>query len=144
MNEHYSSAMPTEVMARHYLIAAMWTEEENLKGCTELGATTQEDARNECARFLDLARSIIQLSAGKVENYGSHLDNDTEYPQFSQMGHDLWLTRNGHGTGFWDRKELCDVVLPDGSNLGEALSNVARSMGNQYLYANDDGLLYLE
>ncbi len=22
----------------------------------------------------------------------------------SQLGHDLWLTRNGHGTGFWDRE----------------------------------------
>lgn len=24
----------------------------------------------------------------------------------SQAGHDFWLTRNGHGTGFWDRKEV--------------------------------------
>src|SRR3990172_722524 len=23
-----------------------------------------------------------------------------------QLGHDLWLTRNGHGTGFWDRPEI--------------------------------------
>ena len=22
-----------------------------------------------------------------------------------QAGHDFWLTRNGHGTGFWDRPE---------------------------------------
>ena len=21
----------------------------------------------------------------------------------AQIGHDLWLTRNGHGAGFWDR-----------------------------------------
>jgi hypothetical protein len=24
----------------------------------------------------------------------------------SQAGHDFWLTRNDHGTGFWDRKEV--------------------------------------
>ena len=23
-----------------------------------------------------------------------------------QLGHDLWLTRNGHGTGFWARPEV--------------------------------------
>ena len=23
-----------------------------------------------------------------------------------QVGHDLWLTRNHHGTGFWDRPEV--------------------------------------
>lgn len=24
----------------------------------------------------------------------------------AQAGHDFWLTRNGHGTGFWDRPEI--------------------------------------
>ena len=26
--------------------------------------------------------------------------------QIEQAGHDFWLTRNGHGTGFWDRSEI--------------------------------------
>jgi hypothetical protein len=26
--------------------------------------------------------------------------------RFEQAGHDLWLTRNGHGAGFWDRPEI--------------------------------------
>ena len=26
--------------------------------------------------------------------------------QLEQAGHDFWLTRNGHGTGFWDRKDF--------------------------------------
>ena len=26
--------------------------------------------------------------------------------QDEQAGHDFWLTRNGHGAGFWDRPEL--------------------------------------
>jgi len=26
--------------------------------------------------------------------------------QIEQAGHDFWLTRNGHGTGFWDRKDF--------------------------------------
>ena len=25
--------------------------------------------------------------------------------QLEQAGHDFWLTRNGHGTGFWDRND---------------------------------------
>ena len=39
-----------------------------------------------------------------------------------QLGHDLWLTRHGHGTGFWDRG------LP--GTLGEVLSREARAMGD--------------
>jgi hypothetical protein len=26
--------------------------------------------------------------------------------QIEQAGHDFWFTRNGHGTGFWDRKDF--------------------------------------
>lgn len=28
-----------------------------------------------------------------------------------QLGHDLWLSRNGHGTGFWDREERYGVAM---------------------------------
>lgn len=29
--------------------------------------------------------------------------NHPEHSDFSLAGHDLWLTENGHGAGFWDR-----------------------------------------
>ena len=40
--------------------------------------------------------------------------------------HDCWLTRNGHGAGFWDRG------LPN----GEALTKAAKTFGSAYLYIN--------
>ena len=40
-----------------------------------------------------------------------------------QFGHDLWLTRNGHGTGFWDRPELY------GEELAVWLTRIAKAMG---------------
>jgi hypothetical protein len=39
----------------------------------------------------------------------------------SQAGHDFWLTRNGHGTGFWDRGL---------GAIGERLSDAARVYGS--------------
>jgi hypothetical protein len=50
-----------------------------------------------------------------------------------QAGHDLWLTRNRHGAGFWDR----------GLPHGEELSAIARAYGESDLYIGDDGQLYL-
>lgn len=38
----------------------------------------------------------------------------------TRMGNDLYYTRAGHGTGFWDRSEL------DADDLGERLSSVTR------------------
>ena len=52
---------------------------------------------------------------------------------YDQLGHDFWLTRNGHGAGFWDRG------LGD---LGERLSEAARVYGPVDLYVGDDGEVY--
>ncbi len=42
---------------------------------------------------------------------------------WAQVGHDLWLTRNGHGTGFWDRPEVY------GEDLCLWLTAMATAMG---------------
>lgn len=50
-------------------------------------------------------------------------------------GHDFWLTRNGHGCGFWDGD------WPDGA--AERLDASARGFGNCNPYVGDDGKIYL-
>jgi hypothetical protein len=63
----------------------------------------QEQARKECADFIEANRS------------------DLEGLDAEQCGHDFWLTRNGHGAGFWDRgygprgDRLADASKPWGS-----------------------------
>ena len=44
-------------------------------------------------------------------------------------GHDFSLTRNGHGTGFWDRGI---------GDIGEALSKIARVYGDTDYWVNVD------
>lgn len=51
----------------------------------------------------------------------------------SQAGHDFFLTRNRHGTGFWDR----------GLPHGRALSDASHPYGTSEPYTGDDGLTYL-
>ena len=49
-------------------------------------------------------------------------------------GHDFWLTRNHHGSGFWDG-ELEE-------KLGERLTKAAQLFGSFDLYVGDDDLIY--
>lgn len=49
-------------------------------------------------------------------------------------GHDFWLTRNGHGAGFWDRGY---------GRTGTLLTEAAKVWGSSDLYVGDDGLLYV-
>jgi hypothetical protein len=52
----------------------------------------------------------------------------------SQVGHDFWLTRNGHGAGFWDG----DWPEPEASILDIS----SKEAGEVDLYIGDDGLIY--
>ena len=74
--------------------------------------------RYDCARFLEVC-----------EHLAVPLVQDPE-----QDGHDFWLTRNGHGAGFWDRG-LGDV--------GDRLTDIAHGFGECDLYAGDDGRVYV-
>lgn len=59
---------------------------------------------------------------------------DLEDVDDSQAGHDFWLTRNRHGTGFWDR---------DLGKVGERLTEAAQLYDEASPYVGDDGELYL-
>lgn len=48
-------------------------------------------------------------------------------------GHNFWLTRNGHGAGFWDG---------DYPTHGDDLTANAKPYGEYYLYVGDDGEIY--
>lgn len=55
-----------------------------------------------------------------------------------QAGTDFFLTRNGHGAGFWDRPEVYG-----GQENADALTDLAHSFGEVWSYLGDDGLIYV-
>ena len=70
--------------------------------------------RTECLRFI---QKCIDLNI--VDPFTD------DYP----IEHDFWLTRNGHGAGFWDGD------YP--KEMGERLTDLAKSFGECHLLAND-------
>lgn len=75
-----------------------------------------------CAEFL-----VQAMTAGLLQQW---LDAGMTIESFA---YDYWLTRNGHGAGFWDRGL-------DG--IGDKLSDMAESQGSVDAYCGDDGLIY--
>lgn len=53
-------------------------------------------------------------------------------------GYDFWLTRNGHGTGFWDRPEVY------GKQISQKLTEIAEKFRESNLYLGNDNLAYFE
>jgi hypothetical protein len=97
-------------------------EDEQPDTDCEMAIKTQFTAMSDCADFLSFC-----AKDGLIEEYA---DSGATWEQF---GHDFWLTRNGHGVGFWDRGL---------GALGDKLSKAAKSMGSRDTGLGDDGLIY--
>lgn len=104
-----------------YLETAEWADKpdgEDWSGA-EWSDQAMAIAESDCQKFQDRAREIIE-----------RLEEGAQY----HFAHDFWLTRQGHGAGFWDG----DYPEPEASELTE----IAKSFGEVWIYLGDDGLIY--
>jgi hypothetical protein len=51
----------------------------------------------------DIARSTLLEMQRDCQSFKAANERDLQGLDAAQCGHDFWLTRNGHGAGFWDR-----------------------------------------
>lgn len=115
---------------RSYLATALWTDEEQIR---EDGAeadydsfhvTVIERAVKDCREFQEKAADLLAIAY------------DGDYDE-GKAGHDFWLTRNGHGAGFWDG-DLDKIE----EGLGDKLTAIAKDMGAYSLYVGDNKVIY--
>lgn len=107
-----------------YLRAALWssTDETNPESggdpldnnysIDDIDAETLVEMALDCHEFqssikhISFLRRVCRFVSPWVT--GGHIDDvnvNVESPEYSchaRAGHDFWLTRNGHGAGFWD------------------------------------------
>lgn len=116
-----------------YLECALWSSTDNADntggqpldrnyGVGDIAPETLARMVEDCARFQ--SENAADLRA---------CGQDDEY-----SGHDFWLTRCGHGAGFWDR----DPSNESERKALERLSLASKEFGNVDLYVGDDGKIY--
>jgi hypothetical protein len=98
------------------------TESCDHLGLHDIAEETIAKAIEECAAFQEAHRADLELA---TEERG----RDDAY-----HGHDFWLTRNGHGVGFWDRGYS--------PKLSKRLTDAAHAWGSCDWYIGDDGMVY--
>ena len=109
-----------------YFEAALWSSNDNADdsggepldknySISDIDAATRDKMIADCASF--------------QEKFAEQIGGETE-----QAGHDFWLTRNGHGAGFWDG----DWPEPAATELTDG----AKAYGEFDLYVGDDGEIY--
>lgn len=128
----------TEDFITGYITAALWadgmpyraddddSEIEQFGGLEHL--TMRPDGRErmavDCRAFIAANETDLFLYCDE-RSYDPSKGSVAEY-----AGHDFWLTRQGHGAGFWDRGL---------GALGDRLANAAKSFGESSLVPFDCG-----
>jgi len=118
--------MKTDIIKHHYIIAALWSSVDDAGEPLDNKYTAHEIAPESLEKMTDDCEAFF-VKAGKLL--------ETSELNCEQIGHDFWLTRNGHGTGFWDRG-LGDV--------GNKLTTLSKEFGEVWLYVGDDDLIYCQ
>lgn len=123
----------------HALICLLWSEyDENGEPLDSSDVPVSESLlatiRGEWEDFRNKAEA---LGFDANEHCARMLHPDCEGDAWNAAAHDFILTRNGHGTGFWDPGRWC-------APWGEKLTVLCRKFGSINAYQGDDGLLYCE
>lgn len=87
-----------------YIQAALWSStdsddndrplDDNF-GLNDLSTELLQQFEADCQEFQDKCRHLWD-----------DVEDGPECTADERAGHDFWLTRNGHGAGFWDRPEI--------------------------------------
>ena len=90
-----------------------------------------EPAADDNYGVCDISPDLMELILKDCAKFQD--ENDISERGESQAGHDFWLTREGHGCGFWDG---------DWPITGDILTKASEAYGEMYLYVGDDGKIY--
>lgn len=133
-----------DTFTQAYIKALFFTENDPTVCKTAVTAQTKWDGGSipGNAGFADLAPEALAQIIADCQGFQ---DQDHEHPwldwcedhgRMAEAGHDFWLTRNGHGAGFWDG----DWPEPYAAQLDEA----AKAFGQVDVYLGDDGKVYVQ
>jgi hypothetical protein len=132
-----SSIDKLDEFTRAYVETALWSSNDN---STESGGepldanySIEDIAPDTLAQMVDDCRKF-QAAHGHLLTDEHCLRYGPDFGIDGRAGHDFWLTRNGHGAGFWDG---------DWSAEADAiLTPAAEAFGELDLYVGDDGRIY--
>ena len=133
-----------------YLETALWAE-HNYDSEEDDSVSEHFDGDYCVSDFTDEARSKAEADCAELLNLlddvhitedETLLDRADSLQSYERIGHDFWLTRNGHGAGFWDG-DYHD--RNDDVDYGDAITDIVKANFSEcHIWADDDGGVYLD
>lgn len=116
--------MERDEFVEGYVSAACWANLIGTGEDAESGSDPGEYGTDnldplELTAIRDMCSAWIDTNARALALYVEEIPNVPDGTPWERAGHDLWLTRNGHGAGYGDR----------GVSTGDELAEAARKLG---------------
>jgi hypothetical protein len=123
--------------SEHALIALLWSETDDDgtpldRGDYVVSPDLKTRVTAEWERFREQTEA---LGFDAERDCARMLHPDNEGNPWNAVAHDFILTRNGHGTGFWDTGRWREP-------WASKLTTLAQSFGELHCYVGDDGAIY--
>lgn len=126
---HSSVAEDLDEFTHQYLVTILWA--------TDASGEQGGDPLDQKYTLEDFAPEALEKAkADCVKFQEENLDDLSKIDDLGTAGHDFWLTRNGHGAGFWDGD------YPE--EMGKRLTEASKKFGSQDATVGDDEKIYLE
>jgi len=125
-------ALDLETFLNGYIGTALWSSTDDEGNPLDdvfdesmVDPETKKQMLKDCSEFMRKAKNELeQADEGDISSWA---------------GHNFWLSRNGHGSGFWD---VDDYKNKEKVNLGMKLDKIAKTFGSYDLYVGDDGYIH--
>lgn len=136
------SALDEAAFIRGYTTCMLWAENDQSEesggepldsnySIDDIPAEDRLEIARDCIAFIGSARALLEDAVSR-DGYTS-----------DRAGRDFWLTRQGHGAGYWDRDEL-DEKTPGVESLGDRLTEASKNFGEHHdgPFAEEGAVLY--
>lgn len=140
-----------------YLETVLWSgtvslpcmENELVDGCMDVDENhplhdiLESDPLDSHFSFEDFTAEALRIAEKDVSDWFDRLestdlyDRALEYTDDDHIAHDFWLTRNGHGAGYWDGD-----YSKDDDTLGDELTTACEAFRERDVYIGDDCKLH--
>jgi len=121
----YSDAT-TQIFIDGFLDCALWAELDDNEQALEVNYDLSDFDQD---KLTQLKKECVEFFNDNIEL----LNRTPETYNYGHAGHDFWLTRNGHGAGFWDG---------DADPVGGELTEKCKKYKSVELYIGDDNKIY--
>lgn len=91
--------------AKHYLVTALWSTidyEIGLRSGDDYNLDDRFSVEDISQEFKEQAQKDFDKLLALCSKENLFGNEELTKDDLEQIGHDFWLTRNGHGAGFWD------------------------------------------